>query len=92
MESPIGRSMGKRRGAALTEHLPSARFHRTWLVEDILPLVISGDRCLIVHRWGRWMDAVEPFRGLRWCIFSNSSVSPHLSQAEKAHAAAFLSA
>jgi hypothetical protein len=75
---------------ALTALLPSAQFHRRWLVEDIVPLVESGDRFVVAHRWSRWNEAIKPLRALTNCVFSRVPASPHLSRAEMAAAAAFL--
>ena len=46
---------------ALTRALPSARLHREWLMREVLPLVNQGKRFLVIHRWGRWLDAVDGF-------------------------------
>ena len=75
---------------SLTRDLPSAQFHRRWLVGDVLPLVEAGERFVVIHRWSRWNEAVQRFRGLANCVFSTSSVSPHLSRVERSAATEFL--
>ncbi|HEY2357486.1 MAG TPA: hypothetical protein VGH86_08550 [Phenylobacterium sp.] len=39
---------------ALVDKLPSVALHRRWILEEVLPQALAGDRFLIVHRNGAW--------------------------------------
>lgn len=74
----------------LTSLLPSARFHRMWLMDAVVPALGRGDRFLIVHRWKRWEPISYGLRGLPNTIFSTAPVSKDLTRQELDMAAAFL--
>lgn len=74
----------------LTKVLPSAKFHRKWLLEAVLPLVDRGERFLVVHRWGRWKPAVDVFRAHPNAIFSKAQISKDLSRQELSAADEFI--
>lgn len=78
------------RVAALTKVLPSALFHQKWLRDAVLPLVESGERFLVVHRWSRWNDAAEVFWGHPGAVFSKAPVSKNLTGQELADVETFL--
>lgn len=86
------RSVDRRsnRVAELTKILPSARFHQDWLRQAVLPLVESGERFLVIHRWSRWNGATDPFRGRSGSVFSTAPVSKDLTRQELAAAEIFL--
>ncbi|MBY0138477.1 hypothetical protein [Paracoccus yeei] len=79
-----------RRVEELTKILPSAKFHRDWLIRAVLPLVERGERFLVVHRWGRWKPAADVFRAQENAIFSTAQISKDLSRQELVAAEAFL--
>jgi hypothetical protein len=74
----------------LTRILPSAKFHRNWLIQSVLALVNRGERFLVIHRWGRWAPATDVFRAHPNAIFSTAQISKDLSRQELAAAEAFL--
>jgi len=76
--------------ARLTKVLPSALFHRRWLIETVLPSVDSGERFLIVHRWSRWGDVAGTLRGRAGTIHSSAPISKDLTAAEVSAGIAFL--
>ena len=49
--------------------LPSAKFHQRWLREALLPLVVAGDRLVVVHYKGRWNGATDVFAGCENVVF-----------------------
>ncbi|QXI66092.1 hypothetical protein CP157_03884 (plasmid) [Paracoccus marcusii] len=67
---------------ALSRALPSARLHRDWLTAEVLPLVNRGERFLVIHRWGRWLDALDSFKSHSNAIFSSAQISKDLSRVE----------
>lgn len=76
--------------ARLTKVLPSALFHRRWLIETVLASVDRGERFLIVHRWSRWGDGASRLRGRAGTIHSNAPISKDLTQDEVEAGKAFL--
>lgn len=76
--------------ARLTRALPSAAFHRRWLIETVLPAVDRGERFLIVHRWARWGDVAASLRGRANTIHSTAPISKDLTAKEFAAGRAFL--
>lgn len=79
-----------RRVEELSRILPSAKFHRDWLLQAVFPLVERGERFLVIHRWGRWKPATDVFRTHPNAIFSTAQISKDLSRQELAAAEAFL--
>lgn len=77
--------------ARLTKVLPSAAFHRRWLIETVLPSVDRGERFLIVHRWSRWGEVAATLRGRTGTIHSNAPISKDLTQEEVSAGVEFLS-
>lgn len=74
----------------LTRRLPSGIFHREWLRKHLLPQVIVGERCVVVHRWARWNGAAGLLQGRDNVIFSTAPISKDLTAQEYSVAAAFL--
>ena len=74
----------------LTKVLPSARFHQDWLRHAVRPLVESGERFLVIHRWTRWNAATDVFRGRPGSVFSTAPVSKDLTRHELEAAETFL--
>jgi hypothetical protein len=82
---------GKERAVTrLTKSLPSALFHQRWLHQTLLPLVQRRERFVVLHRWTRWNNAANAFRGLTNAIFSSAPISKDLTPAEFTAAQAFL--
>ncbi|MBY6202815.1 hypothetical protein KUV65_15680 [Maritalea mobilis] len=75
---------------ALTEELPSARFHRNWLIEKMVPELIANERFVVLHRWSRWGDLAKILRGLPNVVQSPAPVSENLTRVEYEAADAFL--
>lgn len=78
--------------ARLTKVLPSAAFHRRWLMDKVLPAVDRGERFLIVHRWSRWGDVANALRGRPGTIHSSAPISKDLTGEEIAAGTEFLRA
>ena len=78
--------------AKLTKVLPSASFHRRWLMDAVLPAVDRGERFLIVHRWSRWGDVASSLRGRPGTTHSTAPISKDLTAEELAAGLAFLRA
>lgn len=76
--------------ARLTKVLPSAIFHRRWLIETVLPSVDLGERFLIVYRWSRWGDVAGTLRGRAGTIHSSAPISKDLTAEEVSKGIAFL--
>lgn len=74
----------------LTKTLPSAKLHRNWLINAVMPLVDRGERFLVVHRWGRWKPATDALHGHPNVIFSTAQISKDLSRQELAAIERFL--
>jgi hypothetical protein len=70
--------------------LPSARFHRIWLRDVLIPLAARGERFVVVHRRGLWGDEIAGLRNVQSAIFSGAPRSRDLTQAEMQAAAAYL--
>jgi transposase len=75
----------------LAKLLPSARFHRIWLRDVLIPLAARGERFVVVHRWGLWGNEIAGLRNVQSAIFSRAPIGPNLTQAEMQAAAAYLS-
>jgi len=78
------------RVAELTKVLPSALFHQKWLRQAVFPLVESGKRFLIIHRWSRWNGATIIYLGHPNAVFSTAPVSKDLTSQEMIAAEKFL--
>jgi hypothetical protein len=76
--------------ARLSKVLPSAIFHRRWLIETVLPSVDRGERFLIVHRWSRWGNVAGTLKGRAGTIHSNAPISKELTAEEVSAGTAFL--
>lgn len=58
--------------------LPSAVFTRSWLLEQVLPQVRSGDRMIVGKRHGLW-SLPNDVRNCSGFVADPAPVSPHLS-------------
>ena len=74
----------------LTRELPSALFHQRWLRETLAPLAMSGERFVVIHRWGRWNRADDVLRGVQSTVRSRAPIGGDLTSFELAAAQEFL--
>lgn len=66
----------------LTSTLPSARLHRIWVENELIPQVEEGTRLVVVHRWSRWLNTFDKHRSKHGIVFSPAPVSKDLTRAE----------
>ncbi|WP_148234767.1 hypothetical protein [Pseudooceanicola batsensis] len=81
---------GAKHVARLSRSLPSALVHQQWLRDELLPQVKDGERFVVVHRWSRWNNAADVFRGVHGSEFSTAPISKDLTAAEMRAARQFL--
>ena len=67
---------------AMTKTLPSALRHQHWLRHNLYPLVESGHRFVVVHRWARWNGAHKVFEDSPYAIRSSAPISKDLTTRE----------
>lgn len=76
---------------AMTKSLPSALTHQHWLRHSLYPLVESGQRFVVVHRWARWNGAHEVFEDSPYAVRSSAPISKNLTAREVKEVHKFLS-
>ncbi len=74
----------------LTKELPSAWFHRQWLLEILYPLAKRGERFVCIHRWGLWNGAADVLLDLPNVRRSKAPIGPDLTPAEWSAVQGFL--
>lgn len=62
----------------LLSRLPSVRFNRAWLIEEILPQVKSGTRFIVAKRHGLWA-LPETVRSSKGVLFDRAPQNPNMS-------------